>query len=328
MRFLTAFSCLSFLFIMPKTHGVDKPFPQWLKQLKQEALAKGFQPLLVKTALDVTYREQILKKDQNQPEQKRLFQEYKSALLSPSRIRKGQQILSQHHALLEKIEQTYGVPKSLLVAITGVESFYGLQQGKIPVGEALVALAYHSRRSTFFRREVFAFLNIVKTLNIPPKSLLGSWAGALGMIQFLPTTYLAYAVDFDADGKTDIWKNWADAFASVASFLKQRGWNTSSYWFEKVSLPPQFLMPAHLKSGCTLIEKLPSPNTLPHWRTKRLKLLSKYHPSLPTDDQKLYLITLDNNAYLVTSHYLALLSYNCSHYYALSITHLAHAFQQ
>ena len=214
----------------------------------------------------------VIRLDHRQPEHTISFATYSKYILSRGTIARGIKLIDQNDESLEKISQHYGVPASVIVALWGVESGYGSSTGHFNMVDAIGTLALEGRRATFFRKELIALLQIIDKEQIPASSLQGSWAGAMGQCQFMPSTYLQYAVDYDHDGRRDIWNNRKDTFASIANYLTAIGWKRGQTWGREVRLkqPVQKSMvglttsqnlAAWSKMGIVKLNKSPLPNS-------------------------------------------------------------------
>ncbi|SMP07262.1 lytic murein transglycosylase [Shimia sagamensis] len=219
-----------------------KGLQRWIKRYKSRALKAGISAAVLDQAFrGVQYNAAIIKKDRNQNEFTKTIWDYLDSAASDARIRNGKAALSKHNATLQKIEKRYGVDKEVVVAIWGLESAYGTFKGSTPVIEALATLAYDGRRGDFFEEQLTAALSIVQSGDVSPQNMTGSWAGAMGHTQFMPTSYLSHAVDFTGDGKRDIWSgDPTDALASTAAYLKHFGWKKNQPWGVEIKLPKGF----------------------------------------------------------------------------------------
>ena len=214
------------------------PFDNWLAELRAEAASRGIPPALLDRAFaGVQPVEQILERDRTQAEFTLDLESYLKRRLTRVTVRTAQRMYKQHSAVLRKVEKEYGVPSRVLVSVWGLESNFGKFSGVRPTIPTLVTLAYDPRRGSMFRNELFSALEIVNRGDIELERLKGSWAGALGQPQFMPSSYLKYAQDFDGDGRKDIWSSPADVFASIANFLKQHGWREGALWGREVKIP-------------------------------------------------------------------------------------------
>ncbi|MGB0958691.1 MAG: lytic murein transglycosylase [Halocynthiibacter sp.] len=214
----------------------------WISGFRNRALAKGIRGGVFDRAFrGVRYNRDVIKKDRNQAEFKKQIWEYLDSAVSPKRVKNGKSALRKNRRVLRKIEAKYGVEKEIVAAVWGLESSYGTRRGDIPLIEALATLAYDGRRGKFFEAQLIAALKIIQSGDVAPRNMTGSWAGAMGHTQFIPTSYLAYAQDFTGDGKRDIWSdNPADALASTAAYLARFGWRKGQPWGVEVKLPKGF----------------------------------------------------------------------------------------
>jgi len=217
-------------------------FDNWIAGFRGRALGQGISPQVFDAAFrGVRYNTDVVAKDHNQAEFKRNIWDYLDSAASPDRVRLGQQSMRQHASILNQIERAYGVEKEIVTAVWGLESYYGTRMGDIPVIEALATLAYDGRRGAFFEKQLIAALQIIQQGNVSPRDMTGSWAGAMGHTQFIPTSFLAYAVDANGDGRRDIWSGSpVDALASTAAYLKRFGWTYGQPWGVEVQLPAGF----------------------------------------------------------------------------------------
>ena len=216
-------------------------FNQWLAAFGRSAQAAGIEPATLQTALkDVHFVPSIISLDRAQPEFNRPVWSYLDSALAPNRIARGREKLQQLRAQLTPIVTPYGVPLEILFAFWGVESDFGRNVGNIPVIDALATLGFEGRREAWAKGELLDALRIVQRKDIDAREMVGSWAGAMGQTQFMPSIFLAYAVDGDADGKRDIWNSVPDVMASTANFVSHAGWQVGQAWIVEVTLPPEF----------------------------------------------------------------------------------------
>ena len=217
-------------------------FKQWIKAFRGRALARGISGNVFDRAFrGVKYDPAIIAKDRHQSEFTKQIWDYLDSAASPVRVKNGQAALRKYRRTLEQIEARYGVEKEVVAAIWGVESAYGAQRGDVDIIQALATLAFDGRRGKFFEAQLIAALKIIQSGDVRPRGMKGSWAGAMGHTQFIPTSYLAYAQDFNGDGKRDIWSNDpTDALASTASYLAKFGWQKGQPWGVEVVLPKGF----------------------------------------------------------------------------------------
>lgn len=213
-------------------------FQQWLSELRADARREGVTDRTIDTTLiSVQPIARILELDQRQPERTISFDTYLSRAITPARIRKAREKLKTHRAILERVGRHYGVQPRFIVALWGMETDFGGNMGGFKVVDALATLAYDGRRSAFFRAELLKALRIIDEGHITPDRMLGSWAGAMGQCQFMPSSFFRFAQDYDGDGRRDIWGTQADVFASAANYLKTVGWNPNQTWGRAVRLP-------------------------------------------------------------------------------------------
>lgn len=217
-------------------------FDAWLAGFRPRAAAQGISAATLESGLrGAGFLPGVIERDRNQTEFKRSLEDYLAIAASPERVSMGQAALRQHGAVLGQIEQRFGVERQVVTAIWGLESFYGTRRGDVPVISALATLAYEGRRGAFFEAQLIAALKILQNGDVAAQAMTGSWAGAMGHTQFIPTSYLAYAVDFRGDGKRDIWsEDPTDALASTAAYLAKSGWTRGQPWGVEVRLPAGF----------------------------------------------------------------------------------------
>ena len=224
------------------TASAPQGYAQWIAGFRARALAQGIRADVFDRAFArVTYDAEAIRRDRNQAEFTRPLWDYLDSAVSDSRIRNGREALRTHARTLEAIERRYGVEKEVVVAVWGLESAYGAVRGDHPLISSLATLAFDGRRGKFFEDQLIAALRILQAGDITPERMTGSWAGAMGHTQFIPTSYLAYAVDFTGDGRRDIWSDDpADALASTAAYLARFGWTRGQPWGVEVRLPRGF----------------------------------------------------------------------------------------
>lgn len=224
------------------TVASDTGLQDWIARFRPRAAARGISDVVLDRAFrGARYNPGVVEKDRNQGEFVKTIWDYLDKAVSEDRVANGKTALRENRQLLEKIEATYGVDKEIVVAVWGLESAYGAVRGDIPLIEALATLAYDGRRGDFFEDQLLAALKIIQDGNVAPENMTGSWAGAMGHTQFIPTSYLSYAVDFTGDGKRDIWSDDpADALASTAAYLKSFGWQKDRPWGVEVQVPDGF----------------------------------------------------------------------------------------
>ena len=298
-------------------------FSDWLRDFVAEARSRGFSDELVAQTLSgLEPLPRVIESDRNQAELNPGFARYLSSRLTPTMIRNGRLMASRNATLLGRIEKTYGVPRRILLAIWGIETRYGRATGRTPVFQALATLSWEGRRGDFFRTELFNALMMVDRGYIDARTMPGSWAGAMGQTQFMPSSYLEYAVDFDKDGHRDIWKSTPDALASIANYLKGYGWSGNLTWGREVRVPDAALatitetIPKR-PDGCYAVRNMTERVPLDRWR--ELGVTNADGTPLPKADASAGLVDVGDRKFLVYPNYDAILGYNCAHYYALSV---------
>ena len=309
----------------------SKPtFEQYVTQLKLEAKQKNISDKVIEQAFaHIKYYKRAIKADRNQPEKVETLDTYLPKRLPKWKIDKARELYKKHQALLSKIGEQYGVQPRFIVALWGLETNFGRYTGNYNVVSALSTLAYDGRREAFFKKQLWAALKIIEEGHISADKMIGSWAGAMGQNQFMPTSFLAYAVDGDGDGKKDIWTNTADVFASVANYLKQEGWNDELTWGRQVKLPEGFDTSLAIPKRTGSRKKW-----LAAWK-EREKSLKEWQvlgvrrtdgTNLPQVDINAVLIFPDDEkgrAYLAYSNYKSLMHWNLSYYFVSSVGHLS-----
>jgi membrane-bound lytic murein transglycosylase B len=295
-----------------------QPFSEWLDAFKAEAVAEGIPANVVEKALgDATPIAKVIELDRKQPEGTISFSQYRERILSATRISKGRALYAQHLDALKKVQDKTGVPPQFIIALWGTETNFGGYTGTFDTLHSLATLAYDGRRSDFFRKELKAGLRILAQGDIPRTRLKGSWAGAMGHCQFMPSSYHRYAVDGDGDGIKDIWGSLPDVFASIGNYLATEGWSSQVPWGYEVRLPQGMALErdtlyqakpvhAYAKQGVALT----TGEALPHPHAKAYLM----HPG-----------EADEGAYMVYDNYHVLLDWNRSRYFATSVGLLADA---
>ncbi|MCO7503479.1 MULTISPECIES: lytic murein transglycosylase [unclassified Pseudomonas] len=296
-------------------------FAQWQAGFRQQALQAGITPATFDRAfIGITPDMDVIKADRSQPEFTRPVWEYLEGALSPLRVRNGKKLLDQHAVLLSQLEQRYGVDRSVLVSVWGMESNFGQFQGSKSVVRSLATLAYEGRRPAFAQAQLIAALQILQNGDIQPEAMLGSWAGAMGQTQFIPTTYNTHAVDFDGDGRRDIWKSSADALASTAHYLQSSGWKRGEPWGFEVQVPGSFdywLADGSLRKSVA------------EWQQLGVTLPAGARAPAGTEQLSAALLLpagARGPAFLVLDNFRAILKYNNSSSYALAVSLLAERF--
>jgi len=311
----------------------EQPFDAWLQDLRTEALAKGIAQETLDTALaDVALIPRVIELDRKQPEFTQTYTDYLAARVTEARITLGRKKVAEHLDELRAVSEKYHVQPRFIAAIWGMETNYGSYMGNYSVIASLATLAYDTRRSTFFRKELLEALEILDEGHTTADAMKGSWAGAMGQSQFMPSSFLEYAQDFDGDGRRDIWGTTVDVFASIANYLAVHGWTDDHTWGRQVVLPTGFeaerekLMPEKPPAACSRALKVHTMAIpLPNWEA--LGVRGENGQALPNQPAlKASLVTMDDGkgpSYLTYPNFRAILSYNCSNFYALAVGHLA-----
>jgi membrane-bound lytic murein transglycosylase B len=264
---------------------------------------------------------QILERDRTQAEFALDLTSYLRRRLTRSMVKTAQQMHTQYRDLLKQVGGKYGVQPRVITAVWGLESNFGRFAGVRPTIPALATLAYDPRRSTRFRDELFSALEILNRGDIELDRLKGSWAGALGQPQFMPSTYLQYSQDFDGDGRRDIWSSQADVFASVANYLREHGWSEATTWGREVKVPKASLAAVRAlprrEADCRAERALTELKPLKEWRKLGVRTLAG--TPLPAGALDASLVTDGTRYFLVYRNYDALLAYNCATSYAISV---------
>jgi membrane-bound lytic murein transglycosylase B len=291
-------------------------FRDWLDVLRVEARGKGISDATLDAALgDIAPVLAVVERDRRQPEFTQTFWAYLRQRVSDERVKRGRALLARHRDLLNGIYAQYGVPPRYLIAFWGLETNFGDYLGGFRVIDALATLAYDRRRARFFRGELLGALQILEEGHITPDAMTGSWAGAMGQMQFIPSTFIGYAVDHTGDGRKDIWGSLPDAFSSAANFLFKLGWRAEEPWGWEVLLPRDFdLMLATMK-----VKK-----TLAQWSALGVRRTDgKALPQLEREGAILLPQGHKGPAFLVYDNFRTIMRWNNSVNYALSVGHLA-----
>jgi membrane-bound lytic murein transglycosylase B len=313
----------------PEVAQESRPsFSDWLAGVRAEAIARGIKPEIVDAALaDVEEPlPVILERDRSQAETIFSLERYIARRLTPKLVASGREAFARHRELVDEIGAAYGVPPRIITAIWGIESNYGRFSGVRSTVAALATLAWDPRRATFFRGELFDALEILNRGDIDLTRLRGSWAGAMGQVQFMPSSYLKFAEDYDGDGRRDIWSDPADIFASIANYLSSRGWIGGDQWGREVAVPPEAARRiradvAPRSGSCQAIRNMTI--AMPPARWTELGVRLPGGKPLPKGDTPLALVSGSTRHFLVTPNYDAILDYNCSHSYAITVGVLA-----
>jgi len=301
----------------------------WLEDVKIEALSLGISKDIVENELNnIKPQKKIIMRDRCQPESTITLEEYLYYRVDKARIIMGRNMLEKYKNELAEISQYFGIQPRFIVSILGMESYFGKNQGKIRTVNAITTLAYDKRRSSFYRKQLFAALKIIDQKLVPSNTLEGSWGGAVGMTQMIPTTFLESAYDWDGGG-IDIWNSYLDSFASIANYLTSIKKNT---WLENSTWGREVMAPKNIKSfyedlkqlnvrGCGAVKSRSKAKTLIEWNNLGFKNIDG--SKLPLrGDLEARLIAPDGTEgrmFIVYPNYKNILYYNCSSYYALSV---------
>ena len=306
------------LFSVLSTVYGEENFEKWVKEFKGEATKAGISSsLLDKGFKSVVPIPRVLELDRKQPESTMTFAEYRKKIVSQLRIQRGRQMMAQHRNLLNKIGKEYGVQPRFIVALWGIETFYGKNTGGYSIVKALATLAFDGRRSQYFRTELLNTFRILEDQHISLEAMKGSWAGAMGQCQFMPSSFLRLAVDYNGDGRKDIWNTPADVFASAANYLAQSGWRGKQIWGRSAKLPAEF----NFQQASLKISK-----PLRVWQ--KMGVRRSNGRNLPVASMNASVVLPDGKggpAYLVYDNYRVIMKWNRSTYFATSVGLLADA---
>ncbi len=313
----------------------DQPFSVWLTGLRQDAVRRGISARTLDEALtNLEPNPRVIDLDRNQSDVKASYFAYMRKRLTGDKIARAQAAFEANKVQLLSAQSAHGVPAEVIVGIWGMETDFGGFSGNLPVIQSLASLAYDGRRSAMFREELIAALTIVDKGDASLEQMRGSWAGAFGQSQFMPSSYLRYAVDGDGSGNRDIWKSLPDVFGSIGNYLKQVGWNKNASWGLAVAVPAGF----NVATVVNLIEpdrckpalrKHSIAKPISDW--KALGFLPNGTKDWPANEAMATLVQpdgADGPAFLTLPNYRTILNYNCSNFYALSVLLLADAAAQ
>ena len=298
--------------LVRQARAEDGGFNQWLGGFRADALAQGVTAATLDRSLaGVAPLPRVIELDRRQPETTLTFAEYIDHVVSPQRRADVQAHLGENRALLDEVAQRYGVEPRFIVALWGIETDFGRNIGGFPVIAALATLAYDGRRPAFFRRELINALLIVDRQQIDPHRMVGSWAGAMGQSQFMPSSFLAFAVSFRGNGAPDIWSRREDVFASIANYLARSGWHAGQGWGEAVTLPPGFTPPA-------------GPQPVAGWAAQGVTRVGG-KPLSPASGNAALVQPAppDGPAFLTYDNFRVILKWNNSNYFAIAVGFLA-----
>jgi membrane-bound lytic murein transglycosylase B len=328
LKFLLLIISATFLVCFPLAGSSDTPnqsFSDWLVGIKVQAKEKGISENTIRTLDNLEPDPRVLKFDKKQPEFVQTFEEYLTARVTDYRIKKGRKYYRDNQEELEKIAHEYQVDAAFLVAFWGLESNFGTYQGKYSIVRSLATLAHDPRRTTFFTKELFKALQILDEGHISKEKFVGGWAGAMGQNQFMPSSFLNYAQDFDGDGKKNIWSNQSDVWASIANYLSKNRWRQGEIWglVASIEKPVDYdsLKPEKKRSGCRAFRHHTKALSLADWDKLGVKVEGRSE-----DLGKYAMVKADegeSTGYLVGPNFRGILAYNCANKYAVSVGLLA-----
>ena len=313
-----------------KAELTEAGFAEYVLTLKADALAKGFsQTLIDESFAKVEFHKRAVKADRSQPENVETLDTYLPKRVPKWKVEKARALYKEHQVLLNQVGEKYQVQPRFIVALWGLETNFGKFTGGYNVISALSTLAYEGRREVFFKKQLMAALTILDEGHISIEDMKGSWAGAMGQNQFMPTSFLGYAVDGDGDGKKDIWNNQADVFSSMANYLQKEGWSDELTWGRQVKLPKGFdnslAIPKNTGSRKNWLKAWSeTERTLAQWQALGVRRADG--TNLPNVDIKAALVFPDDEngrVYLAYDNYKSLMHWNLSYYFVSSVGHLS-----
>lgn len=314
--FSVFFSCNA---IAEEEITVPEEYKVWLEELKKDMIKQGISKKTIKKAYAKNYyrfKPEVIEFDRKQPEFVLTTTDYLNRIVTEKRVNEAREKYKKLYPLFKDMEETYGVPINYLIAFWGAESNFGANFGNFEVIDALTTLSYDDRRSAFFKKELYEALKIIDTYDIKIEDMKGSWAGAMGHFQFMPTTFNNYAVDYNGDGMIDIWHSFEDAIASAANYLAKTGWKKGETWGIEVSLGDKFDFE---DTGLNKIK------TIKEWKAKDVKDTKGKEIKLGEDIKGSIIITegRKGKAYLILQNFRKIMLWNRSENYALAICKLA-----
>lgn len=325
--FILQLSLVLFFSACVATHAQsldEDPFSVWLQDLRQEAKIRGISDKVIGEALaNVRPMRRIIERDRNQAEFKLTLGTYSTRVISQKNIKIGRNKAKLLADTLEAVERRFKVQRRFILSIWGIETRFGLVKANIPVIPAVATLAFDKRRSKYFRAQVFAVLEMLEKGYIDLEKLKGSWAGAMGQPQFMPSSYLAYAADFDGDGKRDIWNNTGDVLASIANYLSKHGWNNAMTWGRAVSVPsslPVFNSKLSRRAAPGCRARTSKMLSLPEWQALGVRKVNGANlPSRNIVGALVFPDGVNGSVYITYDNYAAIMAYNCAHHYAVTV---------
>ena len=298
--------------------AAEQPFDEWLVELRAEARGAGISDATLDAALSgVQPLPRVIELDRNQPEFSLTFAEYLERFVSPWRRKTAARMLVEHADILDRVAKKYGVQKRYIVTFWGMETSFGKYLGSFNIPQSLATLAHDGRRSAYFRKELLNALRIIEDGHITAADMKGSWAGAMGQSQFMPSSFLNFAEDWDGDGRRDIWGTTEDVFASTANYLAKAGWRDDITWGREVRIPGDLVIGG---KGATSLFETKTRHALPVWQNAGVRSADGTDlPARPLSARLVMPEGVGGPAYLVYSNYESILRWNRSNYYALAI---------
>ena len=300
----------------PTATGQDIEFAQCIAHLQERARSEQLPDWIVDEVMPgLKHQSRVIELDRSQPEFTQTFADYLNRRLTEERVSRGQQLRDQYDTFLRKLTRKYGIPGHYLIAFWGLETNFGSYLGKMPTLDCLATLACDTRRSDFFTGELMTALSLLNRESLSPEEMHGSWAGAMGHTQFMPSAYSKYAVDGDDDGQVNLWKSEHDALASGANFLANLGWITGERWGREVILPKDF---PYMQSG------LSNRKPLRYWADLGVRMANRSR--LPQVDMEASVLVPAGHtgpAFIVYRNFDIIMRWNRSEFYALSVGILA-----
>ena len=310
------FVSLYIFIIAPVVYAND--YKNWLDNLQEEAKEYGVsKETFLVTVSNLKYpNKKVLKYYNNQPEFKITFNDYYNRNINAARVSKGKKLLAKHKLLLEKISKEFFVPAEVIVSIWGIETNYGSYIGNFSIVDSLATLAYGSKRKKYFKKEFFNSLLIIDKAYISSDKMIGSWAGAMGQSQFMPSSYLEYAIDYNNDKKIDLWNSYEDIFASIANYLRRHGWKAKEYWSNEYYSNEHYLK--QLKDKQIYSNKLLRKNS-------NNKLFTSHLDENLSTEIKIIKKNPNKRFFLIFNNFNVIKKYNNSNFYALVVGELANS---
>ena len=315
------FIIISLLFII-NASSLAQPKQSWadfIRDVRAQALSEGIRPEVVDQAFKGVRapNRRVLNLDRSQPEKRLTYLKYRNTRADAFRIKLGRSELKKHQALLNQVYEKFGVSPCFITSIWGLETSYGRFMGSFPVIKSLSTLAYDNRRSAFFRKQLLLALHILNDGHVSLDKFKGEWAGASGHPQFLPSSWHNYAVDYNQDGRKDIWTNLGDVFASISNYLKQNGWKNNEPWAVPVTVPRNFD-----KQLITTKVAQPINKTVAQWQALGVKPMGDQRP-LPSQLQAAIIDPHGGPKLMIFNNFKVIMKWNRSIYYAGTVGYMA-----